>query len=75
MAVRCSFFNFITSTPIRLAKKFFLFHAEARRVLRRVTQKVDNMYFNFARLCVKLCETLREIFIFLLFSQPMQEMR
>ena len=40
---------------------------------RIVTQSIDYMNFNSAKLCEKLCETLRDILFFLLFSQPCEE--
>ena len=40
---------------------------------RRVSQNIDNMNFNSAKLSVKLCETLRDILFFYFLINPIKD--
>jgi 4-amino-4-deoxy-L-arabinose transferase-like glycosyltransferase len=44
------------------------------QINRRVMQKIENVCLYFARLCVKLCETLRKTFIFHFFGQHFKKL-
>jgi hypothetical protein len=54
-----------------LESSFFL-SRRGSQINRRVPQMIDNVRFNFAKLCEKLCETLRETFIFRFFGQHLK---
>jgi hypothetical protein len=51
-----------------------VFSRRGSQINRRITQKIDNVCFNFAKLCVKLCETLRETFIFHSIGQHLKKL-
>ena len=61
------YFEFASSG---LTKKQFLFSRRGSLMNRRVTQSIDNMNFNSAKLSVKLCETLRDMLFFYFLVRP-----
>ena len=57
-------------THTGLIKKYFLFSRRGSLMNRRVPLRIEDMYFNSAKLSVKLCETLRDMLLLYFLITP-----